>query len=330
MRCAVIRRFGGPDVLELEEHAPPRAENGELLVRVDACGLNILDILTRRGTPGVNVTLPHVPGCDIVGTVVDGLGPGVDAAIGRCVLIEPLLDGGMSGMIGQQRWGGLAELVVVPASNAIMLDARCTSELLSYASLPVAYGTARRMLVERAHLQAHESVMVRGAGGGVGLACVQLALLIGARVIAVSASPAKAERLRELGVGEVLLATADGQSHRVRDVTGGGADVVVDFLGSTTWKDSLRCARAGGRIVACGNSTGPDAETDLRYVWARELTIRGSNGWAHDDLLTLVAAVRSGELHPVVHSVHRLADVAGAMSEIEERRAFGRVIVTPE
>lgn len=325
MRAAVIQEFGGPENLAVTDVARPAATHGQVLVRVDVCGLNILDILIRRGTPGVDVTLPHVPGCDIVGTVVDAPGPDAETLVGRSVVVEPLID---VGMLGQQRPGGLAEYVVVPGANALPIDVHSDDDRDAYAALPVAYGTARRMLVERARVRPGEVVLVRGAGGGVGLACVQLALLLGARVIASSTSDAKLERLRALGVDHTMLQTDGDQAQHVRELSDGGADIVVDFLGRATWKETLRSARAGGRIVACGNSTGHSADTDLRYIWARELTILGSNGWVHDDLCSLIDSVRAGLLRPVIDSVHPLARAGTAMARIEERAAFGRVLVT--
>lgn len=326
MRAAVIHRFGGPDAVDLSLVPRCRPHEAEVVLQVAACGLNILDVLIRRGIAGVKVTLPHIGGCDIAGTVVDGRGADAERLIGERVLVQPSLD---SGLIGQDRSGGLAEFVVVPSAAVIRVGVSDAHALYRYAALPVAYSTARRMLVSRAQLQPGDAVVIRGAGGGVGLACVQLARIIGARVIACTSSPQKLDRLRAFGVADALLTTNDEAGNRVRELTDGGADVVVDFLGRTTWRDSLRCARVGGRIVTCGSSTGHDADIDLRYVWARELTIVGSNGWVPEDLVRLVEMTDAGILEPVIHRMLPLARLAEAMAEIEERRAFGRVIVTP-
>jgi alcohol dehydrogenase len=109
-----------------------------------------------------------------------------------------------------------------------------------------------------------------------------------------------------------------------------GADVVVDYLGADTWPQSVRAVRHGGRLVTCGASTGFDAQTDLRYVWTRELSILGSDGWSRDDLTELVREVHSGELDPVIHGVYPLSRIRDAVAELEERRAVGKVVVVPD
>ena len=324
MRAAVITRHGGPEVVRVMEVPRPVAGPGQIRVRVDCCALNALDLFVRRGTPGIHVDLPHISGGDVVGHV-DQLGQGVAPSWrGRQVLLDPLVDGGA---LGESAPGGLAEHVVVPAGNAIVLPGG-ESRPERYAALPIAYGTARRMLFTRARLVGGETLVVLGAAGGVGVACVQLGHRAGARVIACSSSSAKLERLRELGADELVDTGSEDFSHRVWELTGrAGADVVVDYLGKETWPGSVRCTRRGGRLVSCGATTGFAATLDLRYLWTRELDIRGSDGWDRQDLTALVEMVADGELDPVIHSVHELADIARAMAELEERRAFGKVVV---
>jgi 2-desacetyl-2-hydroxyethyl bacteriochlorophyllide A dehydrogenase len=325
MRAAVLRSHGGPEAFEYGEIERRDPAAGEVLVRVLACALNHLDVFVRRGMPGVPLELPHVSGGDIVGRVEAAASPEDEALVGTTVLLDPLVG---RHALGENLWGGLAEFVVAPAANAILLDAPARPE--AYAALPIAYGTARRMLLARARLEAGETVLVLGAAGGVGVACVQLANRLGARVIACSASAEKRERLRKLGADEVVD-SGGGWSSEVWQLTGKqGADVVIDFIGQATWPQSIRCTRAGGRLVTCGATTGFDAVTDLRYVWTRELDILGSDGWRRDDLLDLVERVRSGGLEPVVHAVFPLSRVREAVAELEERRAFGKVIVVPD
>jgi alcohol dehydrogenase len=150
-------------------------------------------------------------------------------------------------------------------------------------------------------------------------------------VIACTSSDEKARRLRELGADECVVAP-DGQfggavwSHTRRQ----GADVVVDYSGKETWPQSLRCVRSGGRLVTCGATTGHEAVTDLRYLWVREIDIRGSDGWSRQDLIELRDLVESGELRPVIHAVFPLSRAREALAELEERRAFGKVVVVPD
>ena len=327
MRAALIREHGGPEVLELGEVERPSAGPGEIMVRVGACALNHLDIFVRRGMPGMRFTFPHISGGDIAGWVEaagDEQGAGL---VGSAVLLDPIVNGHA---LGEGPWGGLAEYVVAPAENAIRIEGP-DADLKRYAALPIAYGTAYRMLFTRAKLQAGETIVVLGAAGGVGVACVQFARRTGARVIACSSSDEKLARLRDLGADETINTGREDFSRRVWDLTGKvGADVVVDYNGQDTWPGSIRCTRHGGRLVTCGATTGYEAVTDLRYVWTRELAILGSDGWTRDDLKAIVDLVRHGEIEPVIHAVFPLSRIKEAEAEIEERRTFGKVIVVPD
>lgn len=326
MRAAVVVAHGAPENLECREVDRPSPGRHWIRVRVAACGLNMLDVFVRRGMPGVSLDLPHIPGGDIVGWV-DEVGPGVTApAEGQLVLIDPIVG---HKALGENLPGGLADYAIVPADNAIPL--RPDDDPVAYAALPIAYGTARRMLHERARVAAGETVVVLGAAGGVGVACIQLGADLGARVVACSSSPAKLARLAELGAAETLNTGEEGWSTKLWDLTGRrGADVVIDYLGADTWPASVRALRHGGRLVTCGATTGFSAVTDLRYVWTRELDILGSDGWTRADLLALAEQVRRGELTPVVHAVYPLSEVRAAIADLEERRALGKVVVVPD
>jgi NADPH:quinone reductase-like Zn-dependent oxidoreductase len=326
MQAAVVRRHGGPEAFEFGPIERPEPAADELLVAVRACALNHLDVFVRRGMPGVRLELPHVAGGDIVGVVERAGGAAGEPLVGRTVLLDPLVRGHA---LGEGPWGGLAEYVVVPAENAIELGDDA-GDLHRFAALPIAYGTARRMLLGRARLQPGETLLVVAASGGVGVACVQLALAHGARVVAGSSTAAKRERLLALGVAAVVDTSGDWGAEAWQLTERRGADVTVDFTGRDTWPSSIRCTRRGGRLVTCGATSGFEATTDLRYVWTRELDILGSDGWRRDDLEQLVADVRAGRLEPVIHGVYPLSRVREAVDELEQRRAFGKVIVVPD
>jgi alcohol dehydrogenase len=327
MRAAVVGAHGGPEQLEYGWAAIPQPPPGWIRVRVVACALNMLDVFVRRGMPGVHLDLPHTPGGDIVGTI-DALGEGAQSPPpGTLILLDPLVN---HKALGEDLPGGLAEYVIAPAGNAIPLDA-AAADAPRYAALPIAYGTARRMLAERAHLAPGETVVVLGAAGGVGVACIQLGKAMGARVIACSSSRAKLDQLAALGADELVDTSSGEFGSQVWNLTGRtGADVVVDYLGEQTWPQSIRAVRRGGRLVTCGATTGFLAETDLRYVWTRELSILGSDGWRRGDLTELVRQVREGELAPVIHGVFPLSRIRDAVAELEERRAVGKVVVVPD
>ncbi|TAN31809.1 alcohol dehydrogenase [bacterium] len=327
MQAAVIREHGGPERIQVGRIERPEPAPGEALVRVAACAVNHLDIFARRGMPGLPVPLPHIGGGDIAGWV-EALGSTAGGiAIGTPVLVDPILEG--RGMLGENRRGGLAEYVTVPITNLMPLadDTR----MVEFASLAVAYGTARRMLFSRGGLTAGETLVVVGASGGVGVGCVQLGKLAGARVIACTSSEAKGSKLRELGADEVVVAPDGRFGQQVWALTKkAGADVVVDYSGKDTWGQSLRSVRKGGRLLCCGGTSGHEAVTDLRYLWVREIDIRGSDGWTRQDLIELCSMVASGRLRPVIHAVLPLSRARDAVDELEARRAFGKVVVVPD
>lgn len=330
MTAAVIRRHGGPEVLEVCRIERPEPGPGEVRIRVVTCALGGLDLFVCHGMPGVDIDFPHICGGQVVG-VVDAVGgtgvvgvPVADLA-GRLVLVDPALPDNR--MLGETAIGGLAEYVVVPAANVIPLAPDADPVL--HSTIPVGYATAHRMLFTRARLLAGETVAVLGAAGGVGVACVQLAKLAGARVIACSSSAAKLERIAELGADELIDTSSEDFGRRIWQLTEKrGADVVVDYLGRETLSASVRTAGRFGRVVVCGATTGFEAPMDLRYLWTRESMVIGSNGWERSDIEHLIELVGGGLLRPVVHRVHPLSDVAEGFADLDRRRAFGTVVIS--
>ena len=205
------------------------------------------------------------------------------------------------------------------------------------ACLPVAYGTALRMMVTIGQVKAGEKVLILGASGGVGTCCVQLAKLAGAEVIVCASSAEKLARLKELGADYGIdYAKEDfvkwvyakyGKPHRRR--FDGGVDVVVNFTGGDTWVPSLKALHRQGRILTCGATAGFDPKEDLRFIWTFELNIRGSNGWMREDLITLLDLVGSGKLKPIIDRELSLPDTNEAFRLLEDRVVFGKVLVKP-
>jgi alcohol dehydrogenase len=326
MRAIVIREHGGREKLQLDETVPvPQVGPGQAVVRVHACGLNHLDIFVRRGMPGKHTPLPFISGGDIAGTVAE-LGAGVTGiAAGQRVLVDPAVPGGA---IGEDVPGGLAEYALVPAANLIPLPDDVPFD--EAAALPIAYGTAWRMLLTRGAVQAGESVLVLGAAGGVGTACVQIAKMAGCTVYAAASREDKLGKLRDLGADHLINYRDVEFDREVWRLTGKrGVDVVVDYTGEETWPRSIRSLRKGGRLLTCGATTGFEARTDLRYVWVRELTILGSDGWTRGELVALLSAVREGRIHPVIDRVLPLAQTADGQRLLEDREAVGKVIIHP-
>ncbi|AHF79094.1 Zinc-binding alcohol dehydrogenase family protein 4 (plasmid) [Sodalis praecaptivus] len=336
MKAIVLREHGDNSRFALEEDFPdPRPEKHEVIIRVKATSLNHHDIFTRRGMPGITLSFPVIIGLDVAGEIV-ALGEEVTGwTIGDRVLVDPIdrVDGGL---IGETRHGGLAELCRVPAHQLIALpDAVSFAEA---AALPVAYGTAYRMLKHIGRIQAGERVLILGASGGVGVCCVQLAKLAGAEVIACAGDAEKAERLRQLGADDVILYRDEdfmkaiyaryGKPHRLKGAAQpGGVNVVVNFTGGDTWVKSLRVLRPRGRLLTCGATAGFAPTEDIRFIWSYELQILGSNIWDREDLHDLLQLVAERKLQVVVDRQWPLARGIDALAALEARQVFGKVVI---
>ncbi len=335
MRALLTTSHGNREVLRLVTDYPaPNPLEGEVVVDVAATAVNYHDIFTRRGMPGIQIALPLVVGSDIAGTIA-ALGEGVTGwSIGDRVLIDPVLRDGRIGMIGETIDGGRAEQVKVSAEQLVPVPDGVSLE--DAAALPLAYGTAHRMMLTRGRVAAGETILVLGASGGVGAACVQLAKLQGATVIACASSPAKLSRLESIGADYLVDYKAKDFVEQVQAITGkprvsgrGGVDVAVNFTGGTTWSATQRCVRLGGRILTCGATAGFKVETDMRYLWTFEHDILGSNGWSRDDLFSLLTLIRAGRFKPLIDKILPLEGAADAERMLEEREVVGKVILKP-
>lgn len=336
MKAVLTTGHGGFDMLQFRSDYPtPVAPADEVLVRVAATGVNFHDLFTRRGMPGVRINLPVVVGSDIAGTV-ECLGAEVPPHwLGKRVLIDPVMrDGDRAGMIGETVDGGRAEFVRVRHSMLIEIPSSVTFE--QAAALPLAYGTAYRMLVVRGGVKAGERVMVLGASGGVGIACVQLAVLAGAEVLAFASSDAKLRRLRDLGAAHAanysdkpFLDTVKAIYGKPRIDGSGGVDVAVNFTGGDTLPATQRCVKKLGRILCCGATAGFDLRLDARYWWTFEHSMLGSDGWDTSDLRTLLGWVAAGRLAPVIDRVLPLEQAADAERLLENRQVIGKVLLAP-
>ncbi|MYJ16867.1 MAG: zinc-binding dehydrogenase [Gemmatimonadetes bacterium] len=304
-------------------------------MRVRACALNGFDPMMLGGTTGLRVPLPMTPCGDAAGKI-EAFGPGTDTggwAVGERVMLDPFIPG--RGMLGEKARGAASEYVSVPLENLVRIPDGVSFE--HAAALPVAYGTALRMIEDRARVQPGETVLVLGATGGVGCCSVQLCKRIGATVIATGSSDRKLERLREIGADHVLPSRSAELVRMVRAIAGrpryhapdsGGVDVVVNYIGGATWAASLRVLRFQGRMVTCGATAGYDPPTDIRYIWSFEQTIIGSDGWTREGLARLLDMVADGELDPAIHAVRPIEKIRESMAELIERDVFGKSVLT--
>lgn len=335
MKAMVIRKHGDIDEIALDASYPdPRPVPGHVIVEVGATSLNYHDLFTLRGMPGIKVPMPIVMGIDIAGTVIEAGEQCGGWKPGDRVLIDPI-DRARWKMIGETFDGGLAERVLVDHRQLIPLP-----ESMSFdeaAALPVAYGTAYRMMITRGRVSRGERVLILGASGGVGTCCVQLAKMAGAEVVACASTQEKLHRLSRLGADhgiDYVAADFVKEIHRLygkpkMSGTPTGVDVVVNFTGGDTWVPSLQCLRTGGRLLTCGATAGYDPKTDIRYVWTFELDIIGSNGWSRTDLVDLVGLVAGGKIAPVIDRVLPLEDTREAFTMIRDRTVFGKVLLQP-
>ena len=335
MLAATIRAHGGPEVIQIEQLPIPSPPAEEVLLKVEAASLNYHDVFTRNGMPGITIPFPMIMGIDFAGEIVL-VGDGVTKwACGQRVLVDPKDRLNGKDLMGETRPGGLAQYCNVPAHMLVSLPDSVTFD--EAACLPVAYGTAHRMLETIGAIRPGERVLVLGASGGVGTGCVQIAKAQGAEVIACASTPAKLEKLRALGADHLFDYTQGelhkwvwdkfGKPHRRND--SGGVDVVINFTGGDTWVPSLKCLRRQGRLLTCGATAGFDPLEDLRYIWTFELQIRGSNGWDRSDVESLLKMVEQRKIAPPIDQAFPLAQSSTAMEYIERRQAFGKVIVRP-
>jgi NADPH:quinone reductase-like Zn-dependent oxidoreductase len=334
MKALVLRQHGGlSDLAVVADYPVPRATEGYVVIRVRASSFNYHDVFTMRGMPGIKVPLPVIIGLDMAGEISE-VGNGVSGwKVGDRVLVNPLNK--RKGLMGEMLDGGMAEYCLVAADQLIAMPANVS--FTDAASLPVAYGTAHRMLITHDTIRKGERVLVLGASGGVGTGCVILAKMLGAEVIACASSAEKMRRLRELGADEAInYQEVDFSKWAVerygkpqRRSHEGGVDVVINFTGGDTWVPSLRCLKRGGKLLVCGATAGHDPKEDLRYVWTFELKIIGSNSFYDDDLKGLMDMIAQGRMKPVIDKVLPLDQAAEGLRLIQDREVIGKVIVTP-
>lgn len=343
MKAAVIFENGDVDCIRYEEVPEPAVGPGEVLIDVHGAALNHLDIWVRKGRPGLELPVPHILGSDVAGVVVE-VGENVDhLRPGDEVLANPGLSCGQCefcrrgeqsecisfGIVGMTRPGTFAERVTVPAVNVFPKPAHLS--MAEAAALPLAYVTAWRMLMSRAHLVPGETVLIHGIGGGVALAGLQLSRLAGARVIVTSSSDEKLMHAREFGADEcVNYANNPCLGDAIRDLTGGrGVDIAFDTVGAATWSVNFKAVRRGGRIVHCGVTTGAETAVNISQLYWNHLVVMGSTMGSDGEFRQMVAAVAASHMRPIVDSVHPLNRVREATQRMESGDQFGKIVLVP-
>jgi alcohol dehydrogenase len=326
MRVVAIQQHGGVEQMKLDHWPVPRAEANHALVEIKACGLNYMDVFVLHGMPDLPTKMPRIPGGDVAG-IVRQVGEGVDPAwIGKRVVLFPRFPGG--GVLGEHGNGGLCEFISVDQQQLIEIPEAVSFE--EAAALPIAYGTSHRMLFTRGAIKAGEKVLILGASGGIGVSCLQFAKMAGCEVYACTSSEEKARKLKELGADHVIDYAANPDfSKAVWAATGKkGVDVAINFTGGDTWIPTQRCMAVNGRILTCGSTAGHECEIDVRFLWFREMNIIGSRAYVPADIVACLDFVAQKKLAPVIEHMIPLAEAADGVRMLEERRVFGKVIVT--
>ena len=342
MKAVVFEQHGGPEVLEYREDVPEPAPGfGQVRIRVRAASVNFLDVWTRKGLP-YKIEMPHILGNDGAGTI-DAVGEGVTHLnVGDEVVLSPgagcnhcraCLDGDdmlclQYDLFGLRKQGSYAEFLVAPARNAFPKPAQLSFE--EAASMPLVFLTAWHMLVGRAALKAGETVLVVAAGSGVGIAATQIAKMLGATVIATASTDAKLEKAKALGADHVINYRNDRFETRVRKLTGKkGVDVVIEHVGQATWEKSVAALARGGRLVTCGATSGFEGKTDLRALFAKQISIYGSYMGRLSEFGDVWAQITAGRLKPVLDRALPLAEARAAHEAMEKREQFGKIVLVP-
>ena len=338
MKAVLFHTHGGPEVLQYTDIPTPEPGPGEVLVRLKAAALNQLDIWVRRGWPGLKIIYPHISGADGAGEIAR-LGPGVESLeVGNRVVINsnlscgrcPYCLAGMDnrcdswGLLGETRRGTFAEYVAIPAVNAYPIPPGFDEQHAAAAAL--VFHTAWHSLITRANLRPSETVLIVGASGGVNTAAIQIAKLAGATVYVVGSNPEKLRLAESLGADVLLDRSAnENWAKTVYQMTNWrGVDMIVDNVG-TTFPQSFRAARKGGRILTVGNTGGPKFEIDNRFIFAKHLSIIGSTMGTHQDFATVMDLVFSGALMPVIDRTYPLNEASHALQRLEDGEQMGKI-----
>jgi NADPH:quinone reductase-like Zn-dependent oxidoreductase len=336
----VIRSTGGPEVIERAtiELAEPGAR--EVRVRVRAVALNHLDLWTRRGLPHLKYEFPHRLGADVVGEV-EALGPGArNAKVGDRVVLNPGISCGACErcllgqdtfcrsyrLLGESTQGGYSRHVVVPDANLLPMPKSLS--FTDAAAIPLCFLTAWQMVVRKAEVRPGQTVLVQAAGSGVSSAAIQIAKMLGARVITTTSTDEKAARAKALGADEVInYTTQDFVAECKRLTDKKGVDVVIEHVGGEVFAKSILAAAWGGRVVTCGATAGFHPAVDLRHIFFRQVEVLGSTMGPKGDLFSVLRLVEAGKLKPVVDRVMPLWSAAEAHRLLEERKVFGKIVL---
>ncbi len=347
MKAVLLHEHGKIENLKYEEFPTPEPKPNEILVKVEGVALNHLDLFVRRGLPGLKLEMPHILGSDISGKITE-LGSEVsnsNLTIGQGVVIDPGIYCGTCefccqgqhslcntyGILGEHKRGGYAEYIAIPSSHVIPVPKSSPISLLDASAVPLTFMTAYHMLMDRAKIKLGEDVLITGISGGVALAALQIAKTVGARIFVTSSSDDKLQQAKELGADFLINynSTPDFHKEVFRITQKRGVDIVIDSAGQATWQKSMRSLRKGGRLVTCGATTGPIAETNINLLFWKQFDLLGSTMGTRGDLNSVLELVWQGRLKPVIDRVLPLSEAQFAHTLLENGDHFGKIILQP-
>jgi NADPH:quinone reductase-like Zn-dependent oxidoreductase len=338
MKAVYFKKNGGPEVLEYGPFKDPSVGPNDVLIGVKACALNHLDIWVRQGLPGISIPMPHIPGSDAAGVILETGKAVTRFKKGQRVIVSPgqlpyyLLEAMQSRdsfdpefqILGLQSQGTYAEKVSVHEQFVIPVSGRYSFE--EWAALGLAGLTAYHMLVGRACVRAGEKVLVHAAGSGIGSFAIQIAKFLGATVFTTVGDRKKMAPAKKLGADQVILYKEKDFSEEIKKLTQGrGVDVVFEHIGPDTWQKNLSSLCRGGRMVTCGATSGPEAKIDIRYLFSKQLTILGSYMGSLAELHKVVDLAERGIIHPVLDRTFPLKEAAQAQRHMQSRGNFGKI-----
>jgi NADPH:quinone reductase-like Zn-dependent oxidoreductase len=341
MKAIVFEEFGGPEKLGEKEVTDPTCGPNEVVVKIEACALNHLDIWVRQGVPGADIEMPHIGGSDICGEIIEIGNRVCGRKVGERVVVSPgigcrVCEYCLSGkeslcdrydIVGLRRNGGYAEKIVVDEKDVVPVSDKYTP--VEWAAVPLVFLTAWHMLVTRAKAQAGETVLIHAAGSGIGSAAIQIAKYLGAHVITTAGSEEKLKKAKTLGADHGINYRQNSSfSKAVMEITDGrGADVVFEHIGPETFSEGLASLAKEGRLVFCGATTGESVTFDLRPAYGKQVSFYGSFMGGRGELLHVLRLVEEGKLKPVVDSVFTLSQARLAQEKMLSRDFFGKIVL---
>ena len=337
MKATVIHEHGGTDKLIYEDIEDPKPSKNEVLIKVKTCAVNHLDIWVRQGLPGKVLQFPHILGCDIAGEIAN---KNRDFPMRSSVMVYPGLSCGKCSYCKEAKenlcikfsiiggfndvQGGYAEYVRVPSRNILKIPSQFSFD--EAACLGVSYLVSWNML-NSTNVGRGTTLLVYGAGSGVGSATIQLARAKGAKVITTASDERKITLAKKVGATHVINRTKDDIVTEVMNLTGNGADVVIDHVGASTWMTSLKCLKLGGRMAVCGATTGETTNVEIRTVYNKQLSIIGAYLGTKVELIEMMSFMQAKKIKPIIDSKYKLSEAADAHKRMENGVHFGKILL---